>query len=125
MEKLTKEQRKDIIALCILDNSKENIAKVAHDYGITPRYIYKLLKSDTRKEVNNSIINSGDKFSKRLEHIIDLTLDRLEDKLLQYDDKTTLSQLSTTLGILYDKSRLEKNLSTDNKAININIKVEK
>jgi hypothetical protein len=53
-----------------------------------------------------------------------MVFDRME-KQLQEDDKITLSQLSTTLGIMYDKSRLENNLSTSNNSININIKVEK
>ena len=53
-----------------------------------------------------------------------MVFDRLEKQIME-DDRATLSQLSTTLGILYDKSRLENNLSTENKSININIKIEK
>jgi len=124
MEKLNDKQRLDIITLCKVDNSKENIEKVANDYNITTRYIYKLLKSETSKELEKSIKERGNEFSKRANEIIKLLLDKIEEKALN-DDKTTLSQLSTTLGILYDKSRLENNLSTENKAININIKIEK
>ena len=124
MEKLNNEQRQSIIQLCKLDNSKENIKRVAQDYNITTRYIYKLLKSDMSQELDNSIINNSNEFTKRANEIIKLILDRLEERVLT-DDKATLSQLSTTLGILYDKSRLENNLSTENKAININIKVER
>ncbi len=124
MEKLTNEQRQNIIALCKLDTSKDNIKKVANDYNITPRYIYKLLKGNTSQEIEQSIIQSKDMFTKRANEIIKLLLDKIEEKALN-DDKTTLSQLSTTLGILYDKSRLENNLSTSNNMININIKVEK
>lgn len=121
--KLTDEQRQSIIQLCKLDNSKENIKKVASDYNITARYIYKLLNSNASKELDNSILNNSNEFTKRANEIIKLILDRLEERVLT-DDKATLSQLSTTLGILYDKSRLENNLSTENKAININIKIE-
>lgn len=124
MPKLTSKQREEIITLCKIDNSKENIKKTANEYNITTRYIYKLLKSDASKEIEKNITESKQEFSKRANEIIKKLLDRIEEKAL-YDDKTTLSQLSTTLGILYDKSRLENNLSTNNSSININIKVEK
>ena len=51
-------------------------------------------------------------------------MDRIEKEILN-GDKVTLSQLSTTLGILYDKSRLENNLSTSNNEVKISIKIEK
>lgn len=124
MPKLTLEQRKEIITAYKLDNTKENIQAICNKYNITKQYIYKLLKSDIVKDVDKSITESKQEFTKRANEIIKLILDRIEQKAL-YDDKTTLSQLSTTLGILYDKSRLENNLSTNNSSININIKVEK
>ena len=124
MPKLTLEQRKEVITAYKLDNTKENIQAICNKYNITRQYIYKLLKSDIVKDVDKSITESKREFTKRANEIIKLILDRIEEKAL-YDDKTTLSQLSTTLGILYDKSRLENNLSTNNSSININIKVEK
>lgn len=124
MPKLTLEQRKEIITAYKLDNTKENIQAICNKYNITRQYIYKLLKSDIVKDVDKSITESKQEFTKRANEIIKLILDRIEEKALN-DDKTTLSQLSTTLGILYDKSRLENNLSTNNSSININIKVEK
>lgn len=124
MEKLTKEQRKEIITSYKLDNSKANIQKLCNDYNITRQYIFKLAKSDLSKEVSNSIIDNGSEFTKRANEIIKMAFDRLEERLQNGDDKATLSQLSTLIGILYDKSRLESNLSTENKSISINIKVE-
>lgn len=124
MPKLTIEQRKEIIASYKLDNSKTNLAKICNDYNITRQYIYKLLKSDIVKDVDKSITDNKEEFTKRCNSIIKKTLDRIEKEVLE-GDKITLSQLSTTLGILYDKSRLENNLSTSNNSININIKVEK
>lgn len=124
MEKLNDKQRNEIVMLCKLDTSKENIKKVASDYNISTRYIYKLLKSNTSMEIEQSITESKNEFAKRANEIIKILLDKIEEKALN-DDKITLSQLSTTLGILYDKSRLENNLSTSNNSININIKVEK
>ena len=124
MPKLTPEQRKEIIASYKLDNSKSNLARICNDYNITRQYIYKLLKSDIVKDVDKSITDNKEEFTKRCNSIIKKTLDRIEKEVLE-GDKITLSQLSTTLGILYDKSRLENNLSTSNSSININIKVEK
>jgi nucleoid DNA-binding protein len=123
MVKLTEEQRKEVIASYLLDNSKANIQKICNDYNITKQYIFKLAKSDVSKEVKSSIDSTKSEFTKRTNEIIKLLLDRIEQEVIN-GDKITLSQLSTTLGILYDKSRLESNLSTDNKAININIKIE-
>lgn len=124
MGKLTKEQRQEIITSYKLDNSKANISKICNDYNITRQYIYKLLKQDIAKEVDNNITESKQEFTKRANIIITQILDRIEREVLN-GDKITLSQLSTTLGILYDKSRLENNLSTSNNNININIRVEK
>ena len=124
MPKLTLEQRKEIIVAYKLDNTKENIQAICNKYNITKQYIYKLLKSDIVKDVDKSITESKQEFTKRANEIIKKLLDRIEEKAL-YDDKTTLSQLSTTLGILYDKSRLENNLSTSNNDVQIHIKIEK
>lgn len=123
MVKLTEEQRKEVIASYLLDNSKANIQKICNDYNITKQHIFKLAKSDVSKEVKSTIDSTKSEFTKRTNEIIKLLLDRIEQEVIN-GDKITLSQLSTTLGILYDKSRLESNLSTDNKAININIKIE-
>lgn len=124
MPKLTEEQRKEVITSYKLDNSKANILDICNKYNISKQYVFKLAKSQAAKEVDNDIIEAKGQFTKRANEIIKLLLDKIEEKALN-DDKTTLSQLSTTLGILYDKSRLENNLSTSNNAININIKVEK
>ena len=124
MSKLTKEQRKEILLQYKLDNSKTNIAKICKEYNITKQTIFNIAKSDICKDIEQSTKENKDDFTKRANKIIKMVFDRME-KQLQEDDKITLSQLSTTLGIMYDKSRLENNLSTSNNAININIKVEK
>lgn len=124
MEKLSKETRETLKVEYKLDNSKQNIDRLVNKYGITRRRLFQIVKEDLQEETKNSIQANGDNFTKRVNKIIDLVLDRIE-KQVQEDDKATLSQLSTTLGILYDKSRLENNLSTSNNSINIKIKVEK
>ena len=124
MQKLTKEQRQEILVKYKLDNTKNNIAKICKDYNITKQTIFNIAKSDISENIEKSITESQCNFTKRVDAIITQILDRIEQEI-QTSDKITLSQLSTTLGILYDKSRLENNLSTSNNSININIKVEK
>lgn len=126
--KLTEQEQKEILNLYMISNSKKSIAKIVHDYDITEQQIFNIVKKAKENKVSvkgeQNIIEQSNDFSKRVEELIQLTLGRIE-KELQEGEKITLSQLSTTLGILYDKSRLEKNLSTSNQSININIKVEK
>lgn len=128
MIKLTEEDRQVIINTMKINNSKESVAKLCKDYDITKQYIYKLLRNDLKKNSENSIEhsikNNDSEFTKKANHIIDLIFARIEREL-ENGEKINISQLSTTLGILYDKSRLENNLSTSNNSININIKVEK
>lgn len=124
MQKLSDEQKKDLILDYTLDNSKKNAKRLIDKYGISERRLYQIIKENKSKEIEQSIKDNSSDFSKRANKIIQMVFDRLEKQLLE-DDKATLSQLSTTLGILYDKSRLENNLSTSNNSININIKVEK
>ena len=93
-------------------------------YKISKTRLFQIMKEEKKQEIEKSIIASDSNFTKKANRIIDLLFERLEKELLN-NDKITLSQLSTTLGILYDKSRLENNLSTSNNSININIKVEK
>ena len=122
--KLTEQEELDIVTQYKLDNSKTNIARICKDYDITKQTLFNVAKRDIAKKSEQAIIENNLEFTKRVEELIQLTLGRIE-KELQEGEKITLSQLSTTLGILYDKSRLEKNLSTSNQSININIKVEK
>ena len=60
------------------------------------------------------------KFSKDFEEIIDLAVNRLRQEI-QKQDKIPVSQLSTVVGTLYDKNRLENNESTENTNQTINI----
>ena len=123
MKKLNEEQKKELILSYKLDNSKQNIKRLIDTYGISERRVFQIVKEDIPKEIENSIKEQESNFSKRAELIINQAFNRLEERLKD-DDKCTISQLATLIGILYDKSRLENNLSTDNKAISINIKIE-
>jgi hypothetical protein len=50
--------------------------------------------------------------------------DAMLEKLKVDPDAVSFQQLATSYGILYDKTRLEENLSTSNNSIKIDIKIE-
>ena len=55
--------------------------------------------------------------------LIDKLLAKLEDQIESNDD-INISQITTSLGILYDKQALAEGTSTSNQAVNINIKID-
>jgi len=125
--KLTEEDKKDIITQYVLDRSIENQETICNKYNITRQTIWKLSKTINEEQrnqiINDSIKEYNKEFTKKTALIIDKILNRI-NKELDEADKIQLSQLTTSLGILYDKMRLNENLSTSNNSININIKIE-
>lgn len=118
-DKLSNEEKQAILLEYELNHTNSNIQAICSKYQITKRTIYDLIK----KNNENSIIDYQSNFTKKANEIIALMLDRLENEL-KTSDKINISQLSTSLGILYDKMRLNDNQSTSNSSININIKIE-
>lgn len=125
--KLSIKDKQDIIQCYLLDRSNENMQLICSKYNITRQYVYKLLKTiseqDKNQIIDNSVKEYQREFTKKASVIIDMLLDRIK-KELSNSDKIQLSQLTTSLGILYDKTRLNENLSTSNNSININIKID-
>lgn len=125
--KLTEEDKKDIITQYVLDRSLENQTMLCNKYNITRQTIWKLSKTINEKQkdeiINQSIKEYQKEFTKKTTIIINKMLDRL-NKELENTDKIQLSQLTTSIGILYDKMRLNENLSTSNNSIKIDIKIE-
>ena len=89
-------------------------------YDIVNKY------NDNQKNdiVNKKIKEYKHNFTKRSNAIINKALNRIEEELNNNND-INISQLTTMLGILYDKTRLEDNLSTSNNSFNININIDK
>lgn len=127
--KLTEEDRHNIILDYTLNHTKDNILSICSRYDISKRTLYDILHKydDKQKEeiVNNSIKQYKRNFTKRTEHIISKALNRLEEEINKQDNEINISQLTTAIGILYDKNRLENNLSTSNNSFNININIDK
>ena len=125
--KLTPEDKKNILIDYVLDRTKTNAMSICQKYSISERALFDIVNkaSDEQKNaiVEESIKEYRANFSKKTTIIIDRLLDRI-NKEIETADKIQLSQLTTSLGILYDKMRLNENLSTSNNSININIKIE-
>lgn len=122
--KLSDEDKQQIIVEYYLNRRKENVQDLCRRFDISDRTLYSLVKSDKGKEIlEQHITESKKNFSKKLDIILNKAINGLNDRLENEDIKAL--EYAKILGITYDKSRLENNLSTSNNAININIKVEK
>jgi len=125
--KLSNDDKKAILLDYQLNHTNENIQAICKKYDITRQSVYDIVNKFDDKEkaliLSNSIKDYSSNFTKKANEIIALMLDRIENQI-KSDDKIQLSQLVTSLGILYDKLRLNENQSTSNSSININIKIE-
>lgn len=122
--KLTEEDKKDIMLYYYLDNTKQTRQEILDKYNISESYYYRLVKDKNNiKLIEKDITENKQKFSKKTEIIINKILNKVNDKVDK--DDATMKDLITTFGILYDKNRLEQNLSTSNNSININLKIER
>ena len=122
--KLTQEDIKDIMLYYYLDNRKQTIKDITSKYNISTRTYYNIVKDQKNKElIQKDIIEMKNNFTKKSQVIIDKALTTLNENI--DNGKVNNKDLITITGILYDKTRLEQNLSTSNNAISINIKVEK
>ena len=122
--KLSDEDKQQIIVEYYLNRRKENVQDLCRRFDISDRTLYSLVKSDKGKEIlERHITESKKNFGKKLDIILNKAIDGLNNRLENEDIKAL--EYAKILGITYDKSRLENNLSTSNNSININIKVEK
>ena len=121
--KLTDEDKQTITLDYYLNRSNENINDICNRYNITKQTIYNIIKNEKyQKALNEHITETRQNFSKKTSILIDNAIDKLQEKIKNED--ANIKDLTTTIGILYDKNRLENNLSTSNNSISINIKVE-
>lgn len=122
--KLDNEDKKTIMIEYLLNRKKENVKDLCNRYNISETTLYNIVKSKEGQEIlDRHITESKRNFSKKLDIILDKTYDRLNEALDNDDIKAR--DLAIIGATTYDKSRLEKNLSTENRSINININIEK
>lgn len=123
--RLSEQDKKNIAALYYLNRSDQSVQEIAKKYNITRRYVYKLIKQkENDPETKKYIIQSTQEFTKKNKIIMQQIQDAMLEKLKVDPDAVSFQQLATSYGILYDKTRLEENLSTSNNSIKIDIKIE-
>lgn len=122
--KLSGEDIKEIMLYYYLDNNKATRQDILNKYNISESYYYRLIKDKNNIQLIEKDINENKQlFSKKTEIIINKILNKVNNKVDNED--ASIKDLITTMGILYDKNRLEQNLSTSNNSININLKIER
>ena len=122
--KLSEEDKQAIMVEYTLNRRKQTIDALCKKYDVSVQTIYNLVKSKQGQEIlEQHIIENRKNFSKKLDIILDKTIKGLNDKLQEEDIKAL--DYAKILGITYDKSRLENNLSTSNNEVKISIKIEK
>lgn len=122
--KLSQEDVRDIMLYYYLDNTKQTRQEILDKYNISKEYYYRLIKNEKNKElIEKYITEQRQLFTKKSEVIIDKALNKINKKI--DNEEVKAKDLITITGILYDKTRLENNLSTNNSSININLKIEK
>ena len=115
----------DIMAEYLLDRSTKNVERIGKKYNISRQRIYQIVKKDENKKLlDESIKKNRKNFTKKCDVIINKALKRLNNELDNPNSEININQLTTALGILYDKSRLEDGLSTANQELHINIKID-
>lgn len=122
--KLTADDKKDILLYYYLDNTKATRDDICNKYGISQRTYYSIVKDKKNIDaIQKDITAMKHNFTKKSQVIIDKALTKINDKI--DNDDVNAKDLITITGILYDKTRLENNLSTSNNSININLKIER
>lgn len=122
--KLTDEDKADIAMSHLLDRSIKNTDALCDKYNITRKTIYNIVNDKKNKElVEKAISDKEEVFCKKCTILIDKALNRI-NREIENGESIDVGKLATVAGILYDKSRLEKGLSTENKAVSVNINID-
>lgn len=122
--KLSEEDKHNIILEYTFNRRKENIKDICKRYDISERTLYNIINNPKyQKQVEKSIKEYSSMFSKKTKVLIDKALNQLNDKI--NNGEISARDLTILTGTLYDKSRLEDNLSTSNNSFNININIDK
>lgn len=100
---------------------KGSYAEVGRILSIPPTTVEKIVKENKDKpEFVELCAEKRKSFSKDFENIISKAVKRLNDEL-DTQDNIPINHLSTVIGTIYDKNRLENDESTSNENQTINI----
>ena len=121
--KLTEEDKQSIVLEYYLNRSYQNLEAISNKYNISIKTIYNIIHDKRyNSTVDKLITERSNNFKKKSKILIDKALNTINQKIEEGD--ASLRDLTILTGTLYDKTRLEDNLSTQNNAISINIKIE-
>lgn len=118
--KLSEQDKKDIVISHYLNNSNTNVEALMAKYNLSRQGLYNVINS---KKSEQYITEYQPNLIKKFNKIIDKALEKVDAQVNAEDVKAL--DLVKIIGILYDKSRLEQNLSTSNNSVQVNIKIEK
>ena len=111
--KLTDEDKQSITLEYYLNRSNESIQDICTRYNISKQTIYNIVKDEKyQKQLEKHIQETRKNFSKKTSILIDKAIDKLQSKI--DTEEVNNKDLITTIGVLYDKNRLEQNLSDNN-----------
>jgi nucleoid DNA-binding protein len=89
-------------------------AEVARQLNMPPSTVEKLVKDNKDKpEFVELCVEKKKTLSNDFNEIIDLAVKRIKQELIE-EEKIPLNHLSTVIGTIYDKNRLEQGESTEN-----------
>lgn len=127
--KLSDNDKRLIIIDYTLNRTNDNIFNICNRYNISKQTLYNIINKYTKEErynlVDTSIKEYRKNFTKKANNLIEKALNKLDNQLNNEEESVNINQLTTMIGILYDKTRLEDNLSTSNNSFNININIDK
>lgn len=121
--KLTEDDQKEI---CLNYMFHKPIEATLNQFQISEQTYYAVVRKHKKNDyaiLDEDIKKLRRNFSKKTSLLIDKLLAKLEDQIEGNDD-INISQITTSLGILYDKQALAEGTSTSNQAVNINIKID-
>lgn len=108
-----------------LMNGPRALEVMKQKHGISKAMFYRLVKDPKNKELFDGCIDKlNSQFANKCSILIDKALKRIDKDLDDKNKEINLTQLATLTGILYDKSRLDRGMSTENKSVNVNIKID-
>lgn len=122
--KLTDKQKKKIIADYIENN---NYSETARMNNVSDKTVKRLVVSDKNKEVvkkveqkkeqnTQDILDYMDELKEEQKEIIQLSLKALKSKLKKPDMLTTVKDIATVYGVIYDKALKTKEMKLKNNA---------
>lgn len=97
-----------------------NYNQTSRDLGIPQKTVEQVHKANMMKpEFTKLHLDKNAEFVEKATKLINIATDRLEQTLLNPDEKILAHQLSTVIGTLYDKRALSNGQATENTEIKI------